>query len=69
VDLKKVIDSVIQKLYDLQSVKISEIKYEDPISEESLLNVETKLSFRFPDTLRQFYLNQSSSLPFYWRNT
>jgi hypothetical protein len=65
-ELRKVIDSVIQKLYDLQYVKISEIKYDDPISEESLLNVETKLSFRFPDTLRQFFLNQSSSLQFYW---
>ncbi|WP_342042812.1 SMI1/KNR4 family protein [Bacillus sp. OTU2372] len=65
-ELIKVINSVYQKLSSLQSVKISEIKYEDPISEESLFNIETKLSFRFPETLRQFYLNQSSSLLFYW---
>jgi hypothetical protein len=66
VELIKVINSVYQKLSSLQSVKISKIKYEDPISEESLINIETKLSFRFPETLRQFYLNQSSSLLFYW---
>lgn len=65
-ELIKVINSVHQKLSNLQSVIITEIKYENPIDEVSLLNVETKLSFRFPETLRQFYLNQSSSIRFYW---
>jgi len=66
-ELVKIVNHVRQKLSQSELIQMSEVSYDKPVSQEEIIEIETNLSFRFPESLRSFYLNESSMLHFSWR--
>lgn len=67
-EIFNIVNAVHRKLSRYDAVDVSEIFYDNPTSQNELSEIETYISFRFPDSLRQLFLNHTSSLRFSWED-
>ncbi|MGF6949042.1 cell wall assembly regulator SMI1 [Neobacillus sp. B4I6] len=61
-----IVNAVRQKLSQYDALQVSEILNDKPISQDELSEIESHISFKFPDSLRHLFINHSSSLRFSW---
>lgn len=57
---------VIEKIRVIKGVKIEIIETDTVITEDILLEIEAKLKYTFPISLRKFYLNEYSAFKLKW---
>jgi hypothetical protein len=66
-DILALVKHVRNKLLGItQQIEISEIVISNPTNESEIQGLERELSYRLPISLKEFYLNQSSMLSFFW---
>ncbi|WP_066314732.1 SMI1/KNR4 family protein [Bacillus sp. FJAT-29814] len=67
--IKEEIYHVYQKLKETPNIDVEEIALSEPMDVDDFDQIEGKLNFIFPDTLKNLYLNEAASISMIWNAT